>query len=338
MLNLYKKYYLGESDILNILNNGIIVFDTSALLDIYYYSKESQKQIFNNALTELKGRLWIPAQCYFEFLKNKNAVIEKPRKSYENLLNESNSDYGLVAHVVSISKEFGQKDLIKLKGVIKTLKELTKKEDKHPYLNQDVFTNLDKSVDKLEKSINDFTENVKKFDISIKNDIDQKISELSNEPDSVQQFIETNFKVGQELSFEEMLKICNEGRNRFSEKIPPGFEDDKKTGIQKYGDLFVWNEILNMAKKQERDVILISNDVKPDWWDKEQNAPCYELLKEFNSYTTKRFWCCSMKEFLYYMNKQIKEENKISEKTIDEVDNISKHIVNGKLKYTDFRH
>ena len=86
-----------------------------------------------------------------------------------------------------------------------------------------------------------------------------------------------------------------------------------------------------MAKKQKKDVILISNDVKPDWWDKEQNAPCYELLKEFNSYTTKRFWCCSMKKFLYLMNQQIKDENKISEKIIDEVEDISKQIFEDSL-------
>ena len=69
-LDLFKKYYLDQEAVVNIINEGMIVFDTSALLDFYYYSNEVQQQLFQNTFTELKGRLWIPAQCYFEFLKN----------------------------------------------------------------------------------------------------------------------------------------------------------------------------------------------------------------------------------------------------------------------------
>ena len=48
-MNLFEHYYLTKDRILDILkNDGIIVFDTSALLDLYYYSEDSRNRIFKN--------------------------------------------------------------------------------------------------------------------------------------------------------------------------------------------------------------------------------------------------------------------------------------------------
>lgn len=49
-------------------------------------------------------------------------------------------------------------------------------------------------------------------------------------------------------------------------------DQEDKTGLQKYGDLFVWMEILNHASECGKDVILITNDVKEDWVDKNLTA------------------------------------------------------------------
>ena len=77
MVDLYKKYYLDSETIKEILQNGIVVFDTSALLDLYSYSSETRNEIFNKAFNYLKGRLWIPAQVYFEYLKNKMCIRDR---------------------------------------------------------------------------------------------------------------------------------------------------------------------------------------------------------------------------------------------------------------------
>lgn len=45
MIDLYKKYYLDSDKVQQILKSGIIVFDTSALLDLYYYSFDTQNEI-----------------------------------------------------------------------------------------------------------------------------------------------------------------------------------------------------------------------------------------------------------------------------------------------------
>ena len=44
---------------------------------------------------------------------------------------------------------------------------------------------------------------------------------------------------------------AREGKFRYSEKIPPGYMDEyknKKDGLQKYGDLFAWKQILDIGK------------------------------------------------------------------------------------------
>lgn len=104
MVDLYKKYYLDSETLKEILQNGIVVFDTSALLDLYYYSSETRNEIFNKAFNYLKGRLWIPAQVYFEYLKNKSKVSEKPILSYERLLTKQSKDGGYVNSIVDKTK------------------------------------------------------------------------------------------------------------------------------------------------------------------------------------------------------------------------------------------
>lgn len=325
-MNLYKKYYLVKKEIQDIIDNGIIVFDTSVLLELYYYSDETQIQLFQDILSGLNNRLWIPAQCYFEFLKNKGNVVGKPRKSYEALLDKS------VPKIVSQANYIGKKELSGIKGLLNTLKETTKKGNKHPYLNQDIFISYDQALDELENHISRFLDVSAKFEQTIGEEINKKIDELKIKTDDIQQFIEASFDIGPELSFQEMLEICTEGEQRYKEKIPPGYEDAKKTGMQKYGDLFAWKEILHMAKERNVDVFLVTNDVKEDWADKEKKAPRFELLKEFNSYTTKRFWSCTMREFLYYLNEREGISEKIPEKIIMEADYTARQVMEDVLK------
>ena len=48
MNNIYHKYYLSEDEIIEIIANGLIVFDTSALLALYGFYSETQTEDFQN--------------------------------------------------------------------------------------------------------------------------------------------------------------------------------------------------------------------------------------------------------------------------------------------------
>jgi uncharacterized protein YutE (UPF0331/DUF86 family) len=72
-------------------------------------------------------------------------------------------------------------------------------------------------------------------------------------------------------------------KRRQIHKIPPGYKDASKddSGI---GDLLIWFTILEIGRSKSKDVIFVSGDEKPDWWDRRENQalyPRYELIDEF---------------------------------------------------------
>jgi len=70
LLNDKKEEFLWE--------NGIIVFDSSALLDIYFLPRAARIKIYSEIFEKLTGRLWIPFHVQFEYLKNRESSISKP--------------------------------------------------------------------------------------------------------------------------------------------------------------------------------------------------------------------------------------------------------------------
>ncbi len=59
--------------------------------------------------------------------------------------------------------------------------------------------------------------------------------------------------------------VSSNGHTRYHHKFPPGFEDEKKD-LNLFGDLIIWNEILESFKKtKKKKGILITNDNKKDW-------------------------------------------------------------------------
>lgn len=134
-------------------------------------------------------------------------------------------------------------------------------------------------------------------------------------------------KTGKEISSEDRRKIEKEGEERFERKTPPGYKDNAKTD-NKYGDLFVWKEIIQYSKSHSVDVVFITHDRKEDWWNTcagKTIGPRVELRKEFYQETQRRFHMYTMTSFLSLIN-DIKKDS-IDKKTIQEVETITKNII-----------
>ena len=127
-------------------------------------------------------------------------------------------------------------------------------------------------------------------------------------------------KVGTPFSAEEKSNIEQDGENRFKNKIPPGYKDNKKPE-NRFGDLFIWKEIIRYAKSKKVDIIFVTHDQKEDWWNISSNktiGPRIELRKEFYEETGKMFHMYTMPSFLSFFT-----ENKgksIDKATMDEVE------------------
>ena len=85
--------------------------------------------------------------------------------------------------------------------------------------------------------------------------------------------IESLFMVGPGYSLPRLCEICAIGEQRYQLDVPPGYMDRSKTGTNKYGDLIIWFEIIDEAKKRRCPVILTSNDRKEDWWEMSDGKP-----------------------------------------------------------------
>ena len=134
-------------------------------------------------------------------------------------------------------------------------------------------------------------------------------------------------KVGTGFTPEVIEQIEKEGKERYDKKTPPGYMDqkEKRESSNQYGDLIIWKEILQFSKEDGKDIILIIDDQKEDWWNiinGKTVGPRVELRKEFYRNTAnKKFHMYKMEGFLsVYLNNKGKQ---IDESVIEEIGSIS---------------
>lgn len=323
-------YAINEEKEKFLFENAYIFFDTSALLDFYYYSENTQSEIFKKLFSPLKRRLWIAAQTEYEFLKNREKVFLKPIDSYDRLQskNKSQQDGGHIDSIEEIIKSLINSVKKDLAGQIKTLKEKTAKNEKHPYLDDVIFDDFEAKSKLLEQYLAKYYLSFTEF----KNGVDTKINaqkELLKSAlikDKVLEAFQKSFQTTPGSSYSDILKIIEEGEVRYRNEIPPGYmDDDDKVGFQKYGDLILWKQIIAKSKEAGKDVILVINDLKEDWWYSPQKgkpvSPRHELIKELFDESGKTFWMYDINDFIFKSKSLI--ASTIKEDVIQDVKSIT---------------
>lgn len=98
----------------------------------------------------------------------------------------------------------------------------------------------------------------------------------------------------------EYLKILEEGELRKKYCIPPGYMDSTKDGnIKPLGDYLWWKEVINIVNRNAyEEIVLITADTKPDWFESCNTQPRKELTSEFKELTGKSITIKSMEQFL----------------------------------------
>lgn len=132
-------------------------------------------------------------------------------------------------------------------------------------------------------------------------------------------------KVGDEYNAETLKSLFKEGKERFENKIPPGFKDsgkkdDGEQEIKKYGDFIVWKQTMEKSKDSKQAVILVTDDRKEDWWVRFKGktvSPRPELIKEFKDFTSQSFHMYQSDRFLEFAREYLDET--INERTIEEI-------------------
>jgi PIN like domain len=108
-------------------------------------------------------------------------------------------------------------------------------------------------------------------------------------------------KVGKKLDEKRLATIYREGTERYEQKIPPGYKDSDKGGTRQFGDLVIWNELLEHARATKLPIIFITSDTKEDWWWKQGQqtiGPRPELVQEVPSFASAKFYMYTVERFL----------------------------------------
>jgi PIN domain-containing protein len=79
-----------------------------------------------------------------------------------------------------------------------------------------------------------------------------------------------------------------------------------KQGNDKYGDLVLWLQVIEYAKKEHKSIILVTGENKEDWWKKEKGkivSPRPELINEIHDEAGVAFYLYQSAQFLEYAQK-----------------------------------
>lgn len=294
MKNRFAEYYeLSEERINEIWDNSLIVFDTNVLLNLYRYNDDARNE-FINVIKFYKERLWIPYQVGLEFHRRREDIMRKNAKAY-NVLAEK------------LSKE--------LVGVISSLEG---EYARHPYINiKDIKNKVERCAESIKKSLE--KQERAHPDYSKGDEILQSITELFDG------------RVGNDFEDKDLEALYKEGEKRYANQVPPGYCDEKnkkdKAKRNLYGDLIVWKQTIHHCKEPAKSVIFITDDHKPDWWDKVEGKhfPRKELIKEFTDNTGQSILIYDSGRFLEYAKRN--KELKVSQKTINEVEKVKSEII-----------
>ena len=258
--------------------NGVIVFDTNVLLNLYRYNEETRNELLK-LMKSYQNRLWMPYQVALEFLANCEAVKTWLHKGFKDLTGQ----------VDECKKSF--------------FKFYDNNFAKHKHINREELEKLfDQQLLPIKDKLSEWELNAPDFD---KDDVvKNKILSMYDK------------RVGKDYNCDELLEIYAKGKIRYENKIPPGYKDDtrdkREMGVRHvYGDLIVWMQIMDYAKANKKDVIFVGEDLKEDWWEKDDgkiNRPRQELLEEFRYRTGREIVFHTQKGFVEASKKKLKEE------------------------------
>ncbi len=295
--NFQIYYKLDEMQFENLWNNALFVFDTNVFLNLYRYTESTRSQLIE-IFQKLKDRIWIPHQTILEFHSNRVKVILEQKDSYNNILNI----------LTDVSGEF-------VSTLDKKIKDYKKQ---HPSIDVKSFGQ------RIEQLFSDFSK-----ELTSKESIHPDYMNNDEILDSLTDILDG--KTGDPYTQEQLNGIYQEGEQRYKDKFPPGYldESEKKGRIKyykdlviqdMYGDLIIWKQIIDKAKKTQNSIIFVTGDSKEDWWLRIRGrtlGPRTELLNEFITQTAQTFYMYQPEKFIEYAQNYLNQQ--VNTAAIEEV-------------------
>lgn len=269
-------------------NNSVVVLDTNILFNLYR-NTESDSKVFIKFIEKYKDHLVLPYTIGREFIKGKDHILKK--ESIRNLNDKISKHTKCIENL-----ESGLKELDNL---------------------PDNF-NEELDLNDLNKATEDIIKKITKRRTSLRSQLTKEKKKINTSDWIVDKVFEIfEGKIWNRLSSEEIKEIEIEGKIRYKSYMPPGFKDSDKPN-NKFGDLFLWKEILKNCKGKK--TLFVTDDTKKDWYhtdEKKSLTPHPLLLEEYLGETSEKCYLVTFAEFME-IHKQIHgDESKIDNLNIE---------------------
>lgn len=225
----FPGYYRPTRDEFRSLwDDCLFVLDANVLLNCYRYSENTRRKLIN-VFETIAERLWVPHQVALEYQKRRLDVIAEQVDAYDKI-----------------------EDL--LEKACETLTGQLRSYSRHPFISVDSILGRIKAV--FDRVLRDLRKHKADHpDFSEEDPVRDKITAL------------LEGRVGPPYSLERLRQIYELGEKRYEQGIPPGYKDNqKKVDADRYGDLVLWFQVIDHAKKIKKPVVLVTDDRKEDWW------------------------------------------------------------------------
>ena len=227
----FKEYYKATEDEFKFLWENCEFIFDANVLLNIYRYSSETTEKFLDVLTKVQDRIWLPHQAALEYQRNRFSVIEEQ-----------------VTKCKELEKLLEKNEILTFLSGNK----------RHPFVDTEII------ISKIEKTFN----NLK---VDLETSRNNYPNTISNDDlrDTLTEIFDG--KIGDEFSKKDLDNTYKMGKERYLNKIPPGFEDKKKPENQKYGDCILWHQIITHAKSEGKPIILVTDDAKKDWWLKNKN-------------------------------------------------------------------
>jgi predicted nucleic acid-binding protein len=255
---LYKGFEgyrtLSDSEYRSALTRALVVLDTNVLLDLYRYNEQTRASMID-IIVALGDRFWVPHQVLEEFWRNRERALADPLSEVRQSITD-------------------------LKKQLSSAQEIMRMWVNRSALVQEAADAVDKQLAEAYSAAQRLIEDLV--------DADQVAKARNTLNDIVLKLLEPVLEghVGSPMSDADYRSALAESKRRTAAGEPPGFADAKKAQVsaeRAAGDYLVWEQILCETTKRKLDVVLVTGDVKKDWWRYEGSfarGPRIELTRE----------------------------------------------------------
>lgn len=242
-------YHSAQDAFLDFLQDALLVTDAYLLLDLFRI-RESKKFIELLQKENIKKNLWLPYDSVWLYHQLMHSVLLEQIDRVKSTL-----------------------------SYLTLFKQNIENKYTHPYIGDELMQKTDKLIadlrEKLEQESMDLADTLQNKNDSIISSIDD---------------LYPKDRIGIEYNETDLKQLFDEASKRYANEIPPGYlcDDSCKNNRIKYHDYIVWNEMQKRIKKNKKNIVFVTNRIRPDWffiYDEKIIGPRKELINEFKRNT-----------------------------------------------------